>query len=90
MFSLPDVAPVTRVVNRGDVFWDPDNRVFTARDATLDWRGEPVVLVSPKTGETIRFDSLEIRLRLHADDIDAWVLRGSDHPWELIVQTDEE
>ena len=89
MFTLPDVAPVTRVVNRGDVLWDPENRVFTARDSTLDWHGEPVILVSPRTGERLRFDSLEIRLAHHTGDIDAWILRGSDHQWELIVSSEE-
>lgn len=90
MFSLPDIAPITRVVNHDDVTWDSDNRVFVASDSNLDWHGEPVVLISPKTGETIRFDSLEIRLGLHTGDIDAWVLRGVGHEWELVIRARDE
>ena len=89
MFTLPDVAPVTRVVNRGDVLWDPENRVFTADESTFNWCFQPVILVSPRTGECIRFNSVEIRLDLHTGGIDAWILRGSDHQWELIIHSKE-
>ena len=66
------------------------NRVFFAHDLALGWYGEPVVLVSPETGKSIRFSKLEIQLRFHTGDIDSWILRGADHPWELLIKADSD
>jgi hypothetical protein len=88
--ELANIEPIIRTVNRDAVTWDADNRVFFAHDLALGWYGEPVVLVSPETGESIRFSKLEIQLRFHTGDIDSWILRGADHPWELLIKADSD
>ena len=88
--ELASIAPIFRTVNRDGVTWDSENGVFFAHDRGMGWHGEPVVLVSPKTGDSIRFSRLEIRFGFHSGDIDSWVLRGADHPWELVIQADQD
>ena len=90
MFELSDIPHITRTVNRDPVIWDTRSGVFVAKDESFGWHLEPVVLVSPRTGESIRFDSLDICLSINKKEVHSWILAGRDHGYKLVIIAKDE
>lgn len=86
MFELSDIPHITRTVNRDPVIWDSQAGVFVAEDESFGWHLEPVVLISPRTGDSIRFDSLDICISTrNMNEVHSWILAGKSHGYKLVI-----